>query len=255
MSCNNEEKGEFILPTKAIAPFRKALADVLNAQREKTMEAAVALHAYITKPIDQGPGKAPRRERLAELNKALKKDNPRWHAERVLQAAFEAIDGQTNDRSYYARQPKWDDELRFQAMSLVMPYTPDRTVKFQAPKKKDLPPVPSSATVFEGSCFTIALNPKTRTIHWDVSEGNRNVEEAHESELGRAFFAQLKKVEWTRGTGGHIRYSDEYSQEAAMEHGGNPISTSMHLGPIGERIYEAEVGPAVFRRLRGTARR
>lgn len=254
MSKRTQEQGEFILPSKAFIPFRRAMIEVANARQEKTMEAAVALHAHITKPIDQGPGKAPRKERLSALNKALKQNNPRWYAERLFHDAFGSIDGDPERQNYYSR-PKWDEYTRWKAMGLVLPYTSSGPIKFQAPKKKDLPPIPATTTHFEDECCSVSMDPETRTVRWCVEEGNHTVDRARESDLGQAFFSQLQKIEWTRGTGGHTRYSDEYSEEAAMEHGGNPISTGDHTGPLGQRELEAQYGPALFRKMKAGGRR
>lgn len=248
MSCRNQEQGKFILPARSFASFRKALVEVANAEQDRVMEAAVALHAYITKPIDQGEGKPARKERLAELNKILKGPNA-YRVGHFLDQAFTSIDGELNRRSSYAAAPKWDQHTRDRAALLVLPWVNQGPRKFQAPKKKDLPPVPASTTVLEGDSFTISFDPKTRTVQWFVDEGNQNVETARESALGRAFFQQLKKVEWTRGTGGYIHYSDEYAEEAAMEHGHNPVSTHTYMGPLGKQQQEMEWGPAVFQHV------
>lgn len=253
MSCYNEENGSFILPAAAIASFRRGLVQAVNKEKEKAFEVAKALHAYITQPIDKGNGKPPRKERLAALNKALKKDY--YTAERVLNEALDALDPD-KPRGLYQMGPtrKWSDNVREMAIDLVLPHHYGKPMKFQAPKKKDLSLAPSNATTFSNDDAGVSIDPKTRTVTWHVGRNNRAVDRARESVLGAAFFEGLSKVKWTRNTGGHIRYTDEYMVDSAMEHGGEAISTVSHMGPLGTKQQEHEWGPHITRTMRSKKR-
>jgi hypothetical protein len=58
---------------------------------------------------------------------------------------------------------------------------------------------------------------KQRVFKWEVEENNHAVEEAHEHPVTRAAFRALKDIpKWPKGTGGTIRYYDEYSRDEGL---------------------------------------
>jgi hypothetical protein len=107
-----------------------------------------------------------------------------------------------------------------------------RTVPLM-PRKKDFAPLPWKTLAFRdgwGECG-VTFDPKTRTVRWRVSENNHAVERAREGWLGRAFFAALSRVNWTRGTGGTIVGNDEYNSDSEYEGGGANYVTASYPPP------------------------
>lgn len=250
MANYNEEKGSFILPAAAVASFRRGLVQAVNKEKELAFEAAQALHQYLTQPVDKRDGKPARRDRLTALNKALRKGY--YVAEQILDDAFKALDPEGRGRWQIESSRKWNDEVREQAISLILPHNHGKPMKLQAPKKKDLNLLPSNATSFGNIWVGITIDPKSREVTWVVERNNHFVESARSSALGRAFFRELGKVKWTRNTGGHIRYKDEYAEDAAMDGHGDAVSTVNHMGPLGEKQLEHEWGTPLTRARRNT---
>lgn len=69
-----------------------------------------------------------------------------------------------------------------------------------------------------------------RTVTWDVPGNNHAVDHARDSVLGRTFFDHLRKINWTRGTGGHIIGNDEYNQDS-RDCGGGANYVTDTFGP------------------------
>ncbi len=91
-------------------------------------------------------------------------------------------------------------------------------------------PISTSYTINEGAY--ISFSPKEKTVHWSVSENNHAVECAGISPVTKALFMALSKVEWVRGTGGKIYYTNEYEREGILD-GGSGGSVSHRYGPLG----------------------
>lgn len=246
MSTYEKERGEYLLPASEVASFRRGMVTAMNRHREKVYEAAQALHAYLTEPIQRPGGKPARRERLAELNKAIKDRS--WRVSELLYEALDKIDPMP--RGYSFREPKWDQHVRDEAINMVLPWREGQPRKLQAPKKKDLPPLPANTTSFHMGEAHVFIDPKTRRVEWSVAENNHSVSRARESLLGQVFFSQLNNVKWTRQTGGFLRYTNEYMRDAAWESGADAVDTRNHKGPLGEKQREYEMGPLMPSRRR-----
>ena len=75
----------------------------------------------------------------------------------------------------------------------------------------------------EGS---VSFDKERKTISYDVWENNRAVERARETAVGRLFFNTMRKVNWTRGSGGTLYGNDEYNKHESYggSGGGNYIT-------------------------------
>ena len=107
-------------------------------------------------------------------------------------------------------------------------------VKPVRPLKKDFPKLTNKTTQIDNDDCTVVFNDKTHTVSWSVQENNHAVENARESILGQAFFSALRKIKWTRGSGGELVGNDEYNQDDCSS-GGGANYTKAHYGPKGEK--------------------
>lgn len=243
MSCNEQEVGTLTLPSAALLPLRKALIQAVNAERAKSFDAAVALHAHLQQCVADpqgGPAKKPQLDALKAVLREAKraKRHPDIPVQNFLMGLFDTLDGSLDDRQrrWNSPNPRWSWDHRQDAIQAVYPYAgPDKPRKLMAPKKKDFAPLPSNTLSFHfGGEASIVIDPKTRTVRWHVDRSNHAVDRAWEHPIGQAFAQALRSITWTRATGGVFRYSNEYQEEANLEHGGE-TSISRSFGPLGEQ--------------------
>lgn len=245
MGRNEEERGSLVLPSAALAPLRKALVTALNAEQDRIFEIAKTVYDRLQEP-DPATG---RKEAFNAIKAELRKESweGRHKAQELLYDLIDKINGPIDDsHSWYQRSHsnQWTQDQRDEAIDFLLPHQQNpKERKVLTPLKKNLPKLPADTLSFSARGETsLTINPTTRTVEWEVSRGKNNVRDAHETTLGKAFFAFLEKVEWTRSTGGVFRQSDEYAEDAAMEHGGNPVSIAQHFGPLGEQEFTSVHG-------------
>jgi hypothetical protein len=106
------------------------------------------------------------------------------------------------------------------------------------PKKKDFPKATNKTRDFVAGSVSVTFDDASRTIGWCVEENNHACERARESAIGVIFFALLRKVEWTRGTGGNIVGNDEYSRDS-REAGGGGNYVKERFGPREQKAARA----------------
>jgi hypothetical protein len=93
---------------------------------------------------------------------------------------------------------------------------------------KVVPEVNSRTTSFGFVDFTIVFDG--RDVTWAVPDNNHAVSTAHAHPVARAFFAELGRVRWTRGSGGTLVGNDEYNEES-REAGGGANYVTASFGP------------------------
>lgn len=94
------------------------------------------------------------------------------------------------------------------------------------------------STTFHDGGATLSFDRASSSVTWDVYENNHARESAHATAMARAFFAELEKVRWTRGTGGWLTGNDEYHREA-QEAGGGANYVTAGFGPAAAAHPEA----------------
>jgi hypothetical protein len=229
MSRDEWEAGDIVLPTAAVPAVRKALRDAANAYHERVLEVCLRLWSG---PIAKTSSVRLYNERLEA---AMRREN----LEETL----------SND--------VWDvmgDIVR-------APYADWRTPAEQHP------PAPSPRTPRASDVDKAAPRANTRTdafgaggewriridgakLHYGCGEAGNAIERAHEHPVVAAMFSALRKVEWTRGSGGVFTGNDEYNQESrGAGSGGNYITAE--FGPKGqdERAWSIGMSPDKYRAM------
>lgn len=204
MSCNNWEQGEVLLPAAAVPALRAALNAAVAAERA-AMKSAVET---LWKDLRSLPVRKRRGAAYDLMWGGRDRLGRRPEGEPDVLCFFE-----------YAKWKK-PTEVHYRAYGLLV--TTNRTASWQA-----------------GDSGEVALDG--RTVTWEVPEGNRAVDHARESTVGRAFFGFLNRVEWTRGTGsaGFVG-NDEYNREADYAGGGGNYVTD-RFGPLGDAAAAARM--------------
>jgi hypothetical protein len=196
MSRYEWEAGTLKFPVKAYKPFKHDLAKAWNAWQMDKLAKARNLWLYI-------------KQHKLDPNK------------------LEYLEGDTyNDVSRIC-----GDVEQHELLHLIL-----KDGKIVAPKKKDLDC--KQVYKFVGCYFdevAIQLSDTDRTVRWSVDEHNHACETAREHHMGQQFFALLRKVKWTRGTGGKIVGNDEYNRdEGGQCEGGGGSYVTAEYGPKAE---------------------
>jgi hypothetical protein len=95
--------------------------------------------------------------------------------------------------------------------------------------KSDMDFPTNRTTEFSAGDGSIRFDKATNTVHWDTDKCRNVIERARTSAAGSAFFNRLKKVRWTRGTGGVFHGDNEISHEETDR--GEYVTTA--YGPLG----------------------
>lgn len=203
MSCYEWESGTLALPTSEVAAMRKAL-NVAHTNQMKSVKALLdRLWPELKKlPADKRRRLDPYSPPLRHLNAAA--DDEAWWD---LHSLFHASGGRKPTAEH------WKKSLAY----------------------------PSTNRTSDWRCGEASVSLEGRHLTWDVPENNHAVDHAHDSWLGRALFAQLDRVKWTRGSGGYFVGNNEYNADDCSPGGGGNYLTSTY-GPAGEKTRKAHSG-------------
>lgn len=185
--------------------MRKSIVAFHNARQDAMFDTATRLHTQL-KQGSREDRKVPLRDRLNRL----------MEVQRI----------------------SWDDRWRIAGV-LIKEDRSTGKVSLKAPLKKEFQHAKANTQDFSYGEASLRFEPKTRTVHWTVPESKGAVDEAWGSPLGKAFQAALGRVNWTRGTGGHFRYSDEYMQDADHDYAGGRLTHFPALRAVGRKGLRA----------------
>lgn len=212
MSRYEWEKGEFIIPSAEWASFKAAIRDAVNKQNAAMFEAARQLHAYVTLNSKTRPSHMDLRDVAWKGVDQISKGG--YHGTRFTGTEQGVIVDSVISE-------KWPNG-----------YHQRSVLKLKKPLKKDFPQHGNNVNSFRSGECEVSFDNATRKVFWNVSENNHAVDDARESALGKALFARLGKVAWTRGTGGSVYGNDEYNQDAGRYGAGGGASyTKERFGP------------------------
>ena len=108
----------------------------------------------------------------------------------------------------------------FAEYEIVSQLFPDSRSKPLMPTKKMVNFVNGKDNSFNVDEAYISFNKKDHTVTWGVPENNHACEAARDTNEAALFFRMLRRVTWTRGTGGVIVGNNEYNQDDCYEGGG-----------------------------------
>ena len=213
MSNNEYENGKFTLPSIEVGPLRKVLRDDQNAFADAVRAEAMRIHGAIatTSRTKYDAGiQAQRRARAPQFDRSTHQ----WaRTGDVTEAAFQVLSAML-----------WRREGKAPVQPILDDY------KHIAPRAN------TSTTIFpivdDGGWQAGAISFDGRHVTWSVYENNHAVDHARDGRTARVFFTALRKIRWTRGTGGFIMYDSEYHEDEMGNRTG--ASLSAHWGPLGE---------------------
>lgn len=124
----------------------------------------------------------------------------------------------------YSNEPmqKADQLLRYRAGE-----RPSRVLK----SEMDFPT--NKTLAFHGNDVTVAFDRDRSSVSYRIEQDRHTIENAYGSAVLPALLNEIRKVRWTRGTGGRIWGDNEYAAEARMEHGSDSDLTQEGFGPLG----------------------
>lgn len=202
MSCNEWEHGTLALPTAEVAPMRRALNRAHAAQMDRVKGLLERVWPEVKKlPADQ------RHRKL-------------WAGD--FPAAHTLADDET-----------WND--------LGSLFYASKGRKPTAEHWKKAFSAPTTNRTRNWSCGEAAVRLEGRHLTWDVPDNNHAVDHARASWLGQALFAQLARINWTRGSGGYFVGNNEYNQGTSEPGGGGNYLTDT-FGPAGDKARKAHAG-------------
>lgn len=200
MSCYNWCSGTIKIPTKEWSSFRKALIQEHNSRNDSAFSIARTIHTQI------------------------KEDSKYKRNYDYYGAAF--------DKIYNEYEDKLTESHRRLIMSSLVSYK-NGSYKLHLPKKKDFPKATLKTTDY--GYFT--LEHSSKSISYNVEEGNRAVEHAQRDLFVRFVFNKLNSITWTRNSGGTIVGNDEYNRDSDYEGGGGNYAV-YRFGPTKQKTLQ-----------------
>lgn len=140
----------------------------------------------------------------------------------------------------------YSDELDEKAENVINRVLHTTDGKMRAPKKADIERIvgerANSRTKLFRAGGDAAVLFDGNTVTWEVQENNHAIDRSRNSPIGRAFFSELKSVQWTRGTGGEIVGNNEYNRDS-YESGGGANYVTDGFGPLGDPFWKSSRSP------------
>lgn len=209
MSCYEWEAGTIKIPSAEWAGTKASIREAVNKRHEALFLVAEASYKEL---IEKMPG-----FKAQVAAKTMSNHN-------IERKAYDIIDGQleTHARRSNRRVDQGDNYEIFN--KIVVTHNPKTykpiTPKLRKPLKKDFPIHNGSVNHLDDGDCSVTFDNDTRSIRWDVPENNHAVDNAREGTLGKAFFGAMKKITWTRESGGQILGNDEYNRDAGRDYDG-----------------------------------
>ena len=199
MSCYGWEKGTITLPADAVPAVKKACREAAVAHREKVKTACRDWWA------------------------TNKTSSAKKYAERIDGGISRQLDEQVAEDVHQILE------------NICSRYDRTGKAKPRQVQEADLDVVLGTKPNARTTRFTVAgeghIAFDGRKVHYWSGDNNHQVDNARKDPVGRAFFAALGRVQWTRGTGGTLTGNDEYNTEGHDEGSGANYQTASYPPP------------------------
>jgi len=213
MSNREWERGEFTIPAAEWARFKASVREAVNRQNALALDAALKLHQKLSDKAKENKSYDLRkgaRDEMAAINVGSYYTPPKFCADEVS----EIVDSVVKDKRLT------NDKIQ---------------ARLSKPTKKDFPQHGNTVTSFHSRSCDLTLDNGSRIAIWNVYESNHAVDRARATALAQGMFAALRKVKWTRESGGVILGNNEYHMESGSFHEGDGGSFSKERFGSGER--------------------
>ena len=206
MSRNEWEAGTIVLPAKAWPKLKADVRAAYNAHQASRRKLAEEMRRRL---VDAAKGKRgfDWNGGIGQVVEAMAHERPAADCDSLHDVAFVVL---PHDR----RKPGGEGGPK-------------------AAKASDYPDASGATKQLSLGEAGIGFDEATRSVTWSSGENNHAVERAMAHPVARALFQALRRVEWTRGTGGTIVGNDEYNEDSRQEGGGANYVTK-RFGPLGE---------------------
>ena len=244
MSRYEYERGEFKLPAGEWAAFKKRLLQAHERFREEVLTFAEQIHAHLHGPQFKGKRNVDWRREAEEFTHSTHQAYGGWSSpvrrssEEIREAALDLLEFSANPKTGQTKRPPKPQKKRLEAVHET------RKVVNRGDQM-----------TFDAGDGGIYLDNRTHTVRWEVSENNHACEYAREHPMGKAFFAALNKVQWTRTTGGEIWGNDEYNEDSGRDYAGGGGSYTKGRWGQAEREYQSDLDRMMGRSRKGLGTR
>jgi len=180
------ERGTLQIPRDQWPKFRSTIIEAYNAHRMNHLRTAERLHAWV-------------------------KTN-RLRGESYSSAVNRGID---------ALRVSQEDSWEIERLILKRPKERGETDRLRKPTKRALGllAITKSANIYLGEA-SIQLQNSSREVTWHVPENNHAREHARRHPVAQRLFSALRRIRWTRGSGGVITGNDEFNRDCDYDGGG-----------------------------------
>jgi hypothetical protein len=236
MSCSQWERGEITVPSAEMAGLHKKLRDWTNNHHDLVRAQTALLHKEIgqgTRSVKLYNDRLNAFERKMWDHEAQVQRNGSWGYRKPAESAV--AERRAKGAALEVLRHMLYVAGRDDAKGIHQPTVAE--IANHAPKVTNR--TASFACIGDDGTSDANISFKGNVVTWDVQEGNRSRERAHETALAGIFFAALNQIKWTRTSGGFATGNDEHNQEDTGAGGGANYITFSY-GPAGERVETEE---------------
>lgn len=216
-------KGEYKLPSAAVKPIRDAAIAAHNSVVNRAFAITQEFWAHGAK----------RTKSVKRYGEALR--------------AFEELTWRDDHRPLYVERPHADRDVERCAREMASDLLSYQRNEPRRVKKADLAGHFALANTrtkrFGGPGFGFDIDANRLLRYSENGKAGHDDQFTHP--VQRALFAQLEKVKWTRGTGGHMWSNDELGEYADRDNGYDSTRHYDYKGPLGEQQEADRTGMTV----------